>query len=121
MRVLRTVTVLVAALLALGEIARWWGKANLVPLAFDELIVAVAMLAAALFPGRAGPAPLAAAWGVFCGLMLGLLVPTLDHLLSGPPKPSAGFYAVILTALLLLGLTALLRALALSREAMRGR
>ncbi|PBN42281.1 hypothetical protein [Sphingobium sp. D43FB] len=104
MKTVRVLTILVAALLALGEIARWWGDPRLVPLAFDEIAVAAAMLGATLVQRRFGPAPLAAAWGAFCGLVLSLLVPTLDHLLHGPPKDSAAFYAVILTAMLALGL-----------------
>lgn len=119
MKVLRLLTVLIAVLLALGEIARWWGDPRLVPLAFDELLVAATMLGAALTTGRFGPAPLAAAWGCFCGFVVSLLIPTLDHLLHGPPKDSAAFYAVILAAMLALGLWAVGRALALCRKAER--
>jgi len=111
---------LVATLLALGEISRWWGQPRLVPLAFDEIAIAAAMLGAALAAKRLGPAPLAAAWGGFCGLAVSLLVVTLDHLLHGPPKESAVFYAVILAAMLALGLGALGWALALCRQARRG-
>lgn len=117
MRILRLLSIIVAALLALGEVARWWGDPRFIPLAFDELIVAAALMAAALASKNIGAAPLAAAWGLYCGLILGLFVPTLDHLLFGPPKPSAGFYAVTLGALLLVGVWALIRALALCREA----
>ena len=116
MRILRPLTIIVAALLALGEVGRWWGKPNFVPLAFDELILAAAMVAAALTSKRFGPAPLAAAWGAFCGFVLGLLVPTLDHLLFGSLKASATFYSVILTAMLMAGIWALVRSLALCRE-----
>ena len=119
MKTLRILTILVAALLALGEIARWWGNPRLVPLAFDEIAVAAAMLGAVLANRRFGPAPLAAAWGTFCGLVISLLVPTLDHLLDGPPKDSAAFYAVILAAMLALGLCAVWRVLALSAESSR--
>lgn len=120
MNKLKVVTLLVATLLAIGEISRWWGDPRLVPLAFDELAVAAAMLGAALAATRFGPAPLAAAWGCFCGLAVSLLMVTLDHLLHGPPKESAVFYAIILAAMLALGLGALGRALALCREAPRG-
>lgn len=119
MKALRLLTVLIAVLLALGEIARWWSDPRLVPLAFDELLIAAAMLGAALVTGRFGPAPLAAAWGCFCGFVVSLLIPTLDHLLHGPPKDSAAFYAVILAAMLALGLWAVGRALALCRKAGR--
>jgi hypothetical protein len=121
MRSLRVLTVVVALLLALGEVARWWGQARLVPLAFDELLVAAAMLWAAAIAPRAGSAPLAAAWGLFCGLTLGLLVPTLDHLLHGPPKASAGFYAIVLAAMLAVGVWAVLRALLLGRKPLPSR
>ena len=116
MRRLRVLTVIVAFLLAFGEVARWWGQARLMPLAFDELVVAAAMLWAAAVAPWAGTAPLAAAWALFCGLTLGLLVPTLDHLLHGPPKASAGFYAIVLAAMLALGAWAVLRALLLCRK-----
>ncbi|MFN3945725.1 MAG: hypothetical protein ACK4K7_12435 [Allosphingosinicella sp.] len=85
-------------------------------MAFDELAVAAALAAAAWTAPRWGAAPLAAAWGAFSGLMLALLVPTLDHLLFGPPKESAVFYAVALSAMLALGVWATLRALLLTRE-----
>ncbi len=116
MRILRPLTIIIAALLALGEVGRWWGKPNFLPLAFDELILAAALLAAALASRRFGAAPLVGAWGAFCGFVLGLLVPTLDHLLFGPPKASATFYSVILTAMLLVGILALVCSLALCRE-----
>ncbi|MEA1013619.1 hypothetical protein [Sphingosinicella sp. LY1275] len=118
MRSLRVLTVIVTLLMALGEVARWWGQARLVPLAFDELLVAVAMLGAAAIAPRAGTAPLAAAWGLFCGVTLGLLVPTLDHLLHGPPKASAGFYAIVLATMLAVGVWAVVRALHLGRQSL---
>lgn len=116
---LRLFTIVVAVLLAGGEVARWWGNPRFLPLAFDELLVAAALLAAALSARRFGAAPLAAAWGLFCGLTLSLLVPTLDHLLFGPPKESgAVFYSVTLSLMLAAGLLALWAALrsALRRE-----
>ena len=105
---LRFFTILIAVLLAGGEIARWWGNPRFLPLAFDELLVGLAMLAAALGVRRCGPAPLAASWGLFCGLAVSLLMPTLDHLLFGPEKASgAVFYSVTLSVMLLVGLAAL--------------
>ncbi len=115
MNALRLVTAVVAVVLAAGEVARWWSSPRFVPLAFDELLVAAAMLAAATLARRRGAAPLAAAWGLFCGLVLGLLVPTLDHLLGGPEKESAVFYAAVLAALLGLGLVAMGVSLRLAR------
>ncbi len=116
MKSLRTVTFLIAFLLGAGEIARWWGQPRFLPMALDELVVAGAMLWAAVVVRRSGSRWLAGAWGLYCGLMLSLLVQTLDHLLSGPPKPSAGFYAGILAVMLAVGLWALHRSIALIRE-----
>jgi hypothetical protein len=113
MTFLRIFTAAFAILLAGGELARWWGQQRLMPLAFDELLVAAGMLWAAWAGRRIG---LTTAWGAFCGFTLSLLVPTLDHLLYGPPKESAGFYAAVLAAMLAVGLGALLAALRLTRE-----
>lgn len=115
MKSLRILTIAFACLLIISEIGRWWGQPRMMPLVFDELIVAGALLwSLALIP-RHGMAPLAAAWGLYCGLMLALLVPTLDHLFFGPPKPSAGFYAGALGIALAAGVWALGRTLCLSR------
>lgn len=116
MKGFRIFTILVAALLALSEVGRWWGDPRFMPLAFDELLVAAAMAWAAFGATRFGGAALAAAWGLFCGLALSLLIPTLDHLLHGPAKESAVFYSVILALMLALGLWATWRALCLCRE-----
>ena len=116
MKSLRIFTVLVAALLAVSEVGRWWGNLRFLPLAFDELLVAAAMAWSAFAARRIGAAPLAAAWGLFSGLALSLLIPTLDHLLHGPAKKSAVFYSVILALMLALGLWATWRALRLCRE-----
>lgn len=113
MTFLRLFTVAVAILLSGGEVARWWGQERFLPLAFDELLVAAGMLWAAAARSRIG---LTTAWGAFCGLTLSLLVPTLDHMLHGPTKESAGFYAVVLAIMLAVGLGALLTALRLTRE-----
>ncbi|MEN3974440.1 hypothetical protein [Emcibacter sp. SYSU 3D8] len=121
MNTLRIVTAIAALLLAAGEIARWWGDARFLPLAFDELLIAAALLAASAIAGRAGPMPLGVAWGAFCGFTASLLVPTLDHLMSGPPKASAGFYAVVLAVMLAAGLAALGWAVALNRARSRVR
>lgn len=109
MDVLRIVTLLVALLLGGSEIVRWWGSPRFVPMALDEMLVAGALLLALAMPRRLGPAPLAAGWGLFNGLILSLLVPTVDHLLNGPDKESALFYAGLLGALQLIGLWALSR------------
>ena len=117
MTLLRVSTLVIALLLALSEIGRWWGKPRMLPLVLDELVVALALLIALRLAPRQGTAPLAAAWALFSGLMLSLLVPTLDHMLFGPPKESAGFYAGALGALLAVGVWATLRALRLARPA----
>lgn len=114
-------TLLVGAMLALGEIGRWWGNPRFVPLAFDEVLVAAGMVAAVLGARRFGPAPLAAAWGGFCGLTLSLFVETLNHLFHGPPKDSAAFYATVLGLMLGLGLWALWSTLGACRLAYHNR
>jgi hypothetical protein len=106
MIILRPISFGFALLLAASELARWAGDIRLIPLAFDELAVATALFAAAWVLPRTGPAPLAAAWGLFSGLILGLFVPTLDHLLFGPPKTGALFYSIILGVTLAGGLWA---------------
>lgn len=113
MTFLRLFTAAVAILLAGGEVTRWWGQERFMPLAFDELLVAAGMLWAAAAGRRIG---LTTAWGTFCGLTLSLLVPTLDHLLYGPAKESAGFYAGVLSAMLAAGLAAMAAAMRLTRE-----
>lgn len=118
---LRALAILFAILLAGSEAMRWGGSARLVPMAFDEWLVAAALAAAALAPRRLGPAPMAAAWGLFNGLVLGLLVPTLDHLLNGPDKESALFYAAALGAVQIVGLAALAASLGLIRGRRRRR
>ncbi len=112
MTFLRLFTAAVAILVAGSEVARWWGQERFLPLAFDELLVAAGMLWAATARSRIG---LATAWGAFCGLTLSLLVPTLDHLMYGPPKESAGFYAGVLSAMLAAGLAATAVAMRLNR------
>ena len=111
MKILRAATLIVSVLMALGEIGRWWGDPRFVPLAFDELTVAAAMAIAAILAPKAGAVPLAAAWALFCGLNLGLLVTSLDHLFFGPPKDSAVFYSVVLAAMLAAGAWATFSAL----------
>lgn len=112
---IRTTTMVFALLLAAGEIARWARSPHFVPLAFDELIVALALAAAAWVAPRRGTAPLAAAWGLFTGMSLVLLVETLDHFFAGPPKDSAVSYAAILSLMVAFGAGATLRSLALAR------
>lgn len=121
MKILVLATPPLALLLAGGEFARWWGDPRIVPMAFDELAVALALLAACFAPHGWRPPALTAAWALYSGLMLGLLVPTLDHLLHGPPKESADFYAVILSVMLLIGVLATSLGLRACRARQRGR
>lgn len=121
MQTLRIFTILIALALAGGEIARWWGNPRFIPLAFDELLVAGAMFAAAALTKHIGAAPLAAAWALFAGLTLGLLVPTLDHLIFGPEKPSAVFYAVALGAMFTMGAISTWAALRINQAQSRAR
>jgi hypothetical protein len=110
METLRRLTFAFALLIAAGELARYWGKPAFVPMALDELAVAGALGWAAWRRSAAG---LAAAWGAFCGLMLGLLVQNADHVIHGRPKDNAWVYVAALSLLLAIGLWAVRRALAL--------
>lgn len=103
---LRIFSAIVAALLFAGETARWWGNPRFIPLAFDELLLAAILIGGAR-SRRFGTLPLAIGWAALAGHTLGQLVPTLDHLLAGPPKDSANFYAVILTIMLAVEIAAL--------------
>ncbi|MBI0433365.1 hypothetical protein [Roseomonas sp. KE0001] len=105
---LRGLAVLMAVLVAGGEIARRAGTAAFVPLALDELAVAALLLWAGW---RGGAARLLAAWGVFSGLMLTLLSQNAEYVLHGREKAGAVFYPVLLALLLALGLWAMARAL----------
>lgn len=113
---LRRLAFALALLIAAGEIARYWGRAAFVPMALDELAVAALLIWAGLKSRSGAAAPLAAAWGAFCGLMLVLLVQNADHLFRGPPKAHAGLYVAALSALLLVGAWALRRSLVLARD-----
>ncbi len=116
MTILRVFTILIALLLAVSEGARWWGDPQMVPLAFDEWLLAAALAWAAWAAPRRGPWPLALAWTLVSGWVLALLVPTLDHLLFGEPKASATFYAIMLGAMQAVALGATVAALRLARR-----
>ena len=117
MRALNGLAVAVALLIALGEVARFWGSARFVPMALDELLVAAALLWAAFRSRRDGAAWHLTAWGALCGLVLVLLAETADHQIHGPPKAAGPVYLAALGLLLLLGLWAVRRALKLVRRA----
>ena len=107
---------LAAFLIAAGEVARFWGSARFVPLAFDELLIAAALVWAAWRSRRDGALWHLAAWGAFCGFAIVLLVETLGHLVHGPAKAAAPVYLAALGGLLLLGLWAVWRAFRLVRD-----
>ena len=106
---------LTALIIASGEVARFWGNARFFPMAFDELLVAAALVWAAWRSRLDGACWHLIAWGALCGLALVLLVETADHQIHGPPKPAGPVYLAALGAMLLLGLWALGRALRLVR------
>ncbi|WP_106638662.1 hypothetical protein [Allosphingosinicella vermicomposti] len=112
---LRFLAVAIAALILSGEVARWWGNPRFIPLAFEEILIAAALIWAAL-TRRFGTLPLVAAWALLAGHMLSLLVPTLDHLLFGPPKAKVGFYTAALSIMLAIALFALGWAMKLTRN-----
>lgn len=114
MMLLRRLSLAVAAVIAVGEIARYWDRAEFMPMALDELGVAAALVWAAWCSRCHGAAAFVAAWGAFCGLMLVLWVETANHLIHGPPKAHGWIYLSALTALLLLGLWSVGRALRLA-------
>lgn len=113
MRALSLLACLVAFLLAAGEIARYWGSSRFMPMALDELLVSLALLWAAWRSRRDGAGWHLAAWGAAFGLVLVLLVETAGHQIHGPPKAAGGIYLAALSALLLLSLWAVRRALLL--------
>ncbi len=103
----------IALLLIAGEIARFWGSARFFPMAFDELMVAAALAWAAWRAPRDGARWHIAAWGLFSGFVLVLLVETIDHQIHGPGKAAGTIYLVALSAMLLVGLWAIRRAMQL--------
>jgi len=110
MRALNILACLVAFLIASGEIARFWGSPRFFPMAFDELLVAAALVFAVWRSPRDGTRWHIGAWGALCGLSLVLFVETLDHQLHGPFKEAGTVYLIALGGMLIVGVWALLRA-----------
>src|SRR5690606_17214821 len=111
--------VMIGFLIASGEIARRWGDAHFIPLALDDLLVAGMLFWAAWRARDHGPAPLVAAWGLFSGLNIVLLMINLNFVLHGIPKVGGVFYPVILSLMLALGLWATWQAMRLTEERTR--
>lgn len=110
---------LAALLLSAGELARFGGSVRFIPMALDELVIAMALLWAVWRSSSDGPCWHLAAWAAFSGLMLGLLVDTADHQIHGPTKTAGTFYLAALSLLLIAGLWAVGRALRLIRSGAR--
>ncbi len=116
MRALNLLACLVALVISAGEIGRFWQSPRFLPMALDELLVAAALVWAAWRSSRDGAVWHLVAWGAFCGLTLVLLIETADHQLHGPAKAAGPIYLTALSAMLLLGLWAVVRALSLVRR-----
>jgi hypothetical protein len=119
MRALNRFAVFIAVLISVGEIARFWGNPRFLPMAVDELLVAAALLWACWRTRTHGAGGHVAAWSGFCGLMLVLLIETADHQIHGPAKAAGPIYLASLSAMLVLGLWAVRRALRLLGEGHR--
>ncbi len=119
MRALNRFAVFIAVLISVGEIARFWGNPRFLPMAVDELLVAAALLWASWRTRTHGAGGHVAAWSGFCGLMLVLLIETADHQIHGPAKAAGPIYLASLSAMLVLGLWAVRRALRLLGEGHR--
>ena len=116
MGALNALAYLFAFVISVGEIARFWGSERFIPMALDELLIAVALVWAAWRSRYDGASWHLAAWGAFCGLALVLLVQTADHQMHGPAKKAGLIYLTALSAMLLGGLWAVRRALRLVRR-----
>jgi hypothetical protein len=115
MRALNASAYLAALVIAAGEISRFWGSERFIPMAVDELLIALGLAWAAWRAPSVGACWHLAAWSALCGLVLVLLVETADHQMHGPAK-AGPFYLAALGAMLILGLWAVGRALRLVRH-----
>ena len=120
MTALNVAAYLIALLISAGEIARFGGSERFIPMALDEILIAMALFWAARRSSRDGACWHLAAWSAFCGLVLVLLVETANHQMHGPIKPAGPFYLAALGSLLITGLWGAGRALRLLRRDARG-
>ena len=121
MRTLNGLAYMTALVISTGEIARFWGTDWFIPMALDELLIALALVWAAWRSAHDGACWHLVAWGAFCGLALVLLVETADHQMHGPAKAAGPVYLAALSAMLIIGLWAVRRALRLVRRGTAGR
>lgn len=108
-RALNRLAGLVAVLISAGEVARFWGDPRFFPMAFDELLVAAALIGARWRAPQVGALGHLAAWSAFAGWALVLLIETATHQIHGPVKAAGTFYLCALSTLLALGLWAIRR------------
>ena len=106
----------IALVISAGEIARFWGSGRFIPMALDELLIAVALVWAGWRSRYDGACWHLPAWGAFSALALILLVQTADHQMHGPAKAAGSIYLAALSAMLIVGLWAVRRALQLVRR-----
>jgi len=111
---LQILAVMIGFLVASGEIARRWGDPHFIPLALDDLAVAAVLFWAAWRARATGPAVLVAAWALYSGLMLSLLMINLDFVIADIAKTGRVFYSVILVLMLSLGIWATWKAMRLT-------
>lgn len=123
MRILNRLAIFVATIISAGEIARFWGDPRFFPMAFDELLVAAALVWASWRSRHddtgAGAAWHLAAWSAFCGMVLVLLIETANQQIHGPVKAAGPVYLAALGTMLALGLFAVRRAMGLLAGARR--
>lgn len=120
MRALNGLAYLFGSLMALGEIARFWGDARAFPFALDEMLVAALLFWAASRAPDAAARWHLAGWGAFCGLVVVLLVETAGYQIHGPAKAAGPLYLAILSIMMVAGLWALRRAMGLLVSGIRG-
>lgn len=120
MRALNILAYVIAFLISAGEIARFGGSERFMPMALDELLIAVALAWAAWRARHDGACWHLVAWSALSGFALVLLVETADHQMHGPAKAAGPIYLAALGTLLITGLWAVRRSLQLVRRSPGG-